>query len=71
MIFSAQIDDQTFCAGVNAVSSCVSGQISELWSELDLYILCELPLQQTKRKLDDASKRLESLYDKLRDQAVS
>ncbi|XP_016341080.1 protein transport protein Sec31A-like [Sinocyclocheilus anshuiensis] len=31
----------------------------------------ELPLQQTKRKLDDASKRLESLYDKLRDQALS
>ncbi|KTG06440.1 hypothetical protein cypCar_00040462, partial [Cyprinus carpio] len=27
--------------------------------------------QQTKRKLDDASKRLESLYDKLRDQALS
>uniref|UniRef100_A0A8C1JW20 Protein transport protein Sec31A n=1 Tax=Cyprinus carpio TaxID=7962 RepID=A0A8C1JW20_CYPCA len=26
---------------------------------------------QTKRKLDDASKRLESLYDKLRDQALS
>lgn len=27
-------------------------------------------LQQTKRKLDDANKRLEALYDKLRDQAV-
>nr|XP_036877050.1 protein transport protein Sec31A-like [Manis javanica] len=26
------------------------------------------PLQQTKRKLDDASKRLEFLYDKLREQ---
>lgn len=28
-------------------------------------------LQQTKRKLDDANKRLEFLYDKLRDQMVS
>lgn len=28
-------------------------------------------LQQTKRKLDDASKRLEFLYDKLREQTVS
>ncbi|KAK2489184.1 hypothetical protein MC885_015062 [Smutsia gigantea] len=29
------------------------------------------PLQQTKRKLDDASKRLEFLYDKLREQTLS
>lgn len=28
-------------------------------------------LQQTKRKLDDANKRLEFLYDKLREQTVS
>lgn len=28
-------------------------------------------LQQTKRKLDDANKRLECLYDKLREQTVS
>uniref|UniRef100_W5MXK4 Protein transport protein Sec31A n=1 Tax=Lepisosteus oculatus TaxID=7918 RepID=W5MXK4_LEPOC len=36
------------------------------------YISCtKLPLQQTKRKLDDANKRLESLYDKLRDQTLS
>lgn len=28
-------------------------------------------LQQTKRKLDDANKRLEFLYDKLREQIVS
>lgn len=27
--------------------------------------------KQTKRKLDDANKRLESLYDKLREQTVS
>lgn len=27
--------------------------------------------QQTKRKLDDANKRLEALYDKLREQMVS
>lgn len=27
--------------------------------------------QQTKRKLDDANKRLEALYDKLREQTVS
>lgn len=30
-----------------------------------------LLLQQTKRKLDDANKRLEFLYDKLREQTVS
>lgn len=29
------------------------------------------PSQQTKRKLDDANKRLEALYDKLREQTVS
>lgn len=29
------------------------------------------PPQQTKRKLDDANKRLEALYDKLREQTVS
>lgn len=28
-------------------------------------------LQQTRRKLDDANKRLEALYDKLREQTVS
>uniref|UniRef100_W5MXJ2 Protein transport protein Sec31A n=1 Tax=Lepisosteus oculatus TaxID=7918 RepID=W5MXJ2_LEPOC len=36
-----------------------------------LYGCKKLPLQQTKRKLDDANKRLESLYDKLRDQTLS
>lgn len=32
---------------------------------------CVFLLQQTKRKLDDANKRLEFLYDKLREQTVS
>lgn len=35
------------------------------------YNACSFLLQQTKRKLDDASKRLEFLYDKLREQTVS
>uniref|UniRef100_A0A672PLG6 Protein transport protein Sec31A n=1 Tax=Sinocyclocheilus grahami TaxID=75366 RepID=A0A672PLG6_SINGR len=40
---------------------------------LSLVQRCQLAAAdpQTKRKLDDASKRLESLYDKLRDQALS
>lgn len=33
--------------------------------------MCLFVLQQTKRKLDDANKRLEFLYDKLREQTVS
>ncbi|KAG8454339.1 hypothetical protein GDO86_000831 [Hymenochirus boettgeri] len=33
--------------------------------------LCSASDPQTKRKLDDASKRLESLYDKLREQTLS
>lgn len=34
-------------------------------------MVCLIFSQQTKRKLDDANKRLESLYDKLREQTVS
>lgn len=34
-------------------------------------LMCLFVLQQTKRKLDDANKRLEFLYDKLREQTVS
>ena len=32
---------------------------------------CFLPLQQTRRKLEDVGKKLEILYDKLRDHVVS
>lgn len=33
--------------------------------------MMSFPLQQTKRKLEDVFRKLESLYDKLRDNAVS
>ena len=36
-----------------------------------IVIAHRLFLQHTKRKLDDVSKRLEALYDKLREQKVS
>ena len=50
-----------------------------MWTSLQRYqismvflkSLCLFLLQQTKRKLDDANKRLEFLYDKLREQTVS
>lgn len=45
-------------------SSCLS-------SVSVLLCLSVLSSQQTKRKLDDANKRLEALYDKLREQTVS
>lgn len=32
---------------------------------------CFLPLQQTRRKLEDVGKKLEILYDKLREHVVS
>ena len=32
---------------------------------------CILPLQQTRRKLEDVGKKLEILYDKLREHVVS
>lgn len=47
----------------------VSGQTGVL--KITVLVMYLFLLQQTKRKLDDANKRLEFLYDKLREQTVS
>lgn len=50
----------------NSVNLCLTKQISR--AVIVVYFIFS---QQTKRKLDDANKRLEALYDKLREQTVS
>ena len=55
----------------------IKGHSQQCWStllpllRLHLIIHFCFCLQHTKRKLDDVSKRLEALYDKLRDQKVT
>nr|XP_015192594.1 PREDICTED: protein transport protein Sec31A [Lepisosteus oculatus] len=58
-------------SGIEIYRCCCFASKSNGVNKLTFYFSTKLPLQQTKRKLDDANKRLESLYDKLRDQTLS